>query len=443
MQRPRTAVVGSGMGGLCTALILKKNGFEPVVFEKSDHPGGSFWSYPQGDYQVDTGLHMLTRGTTGELPVLMKQFISPDIFKSNFAAQKCYRFYLGEKSDVIPQNLSQLLKFSLIQKQDRTAFLRMYLKFLRMGRSGTAKYPDTATYDFIRKYVRSDDMLAFLNALCWMSTGTNIKEGALVRFVDTLVRNKRLSPAYVLRNVLPSGHATEEDWYPLGGLKAVPGLFIGQGLDVKTGSEVKKIVVSRGKVQGVIIGKDFFEADLVVYDGKVRDLNKTIEGGYFEGPMPKEDEYRSITVWLGFSQKVADWQRESRIDIMRDLTSPNWGCFVSDFDPSLAPAGHQLFGMSAITHGSEKELLNSMHQSIEKFLPGFERYVDMKHIQSCRAEKTLQNAANSMWNLPQQKTNITGLYIVGTDTKGFGSGGTLCADSARRCWKFVQKDLSA
>ena len=64
----------------------------------------------------------------------------------------------------------------------------------------------------------------------------------------------------------------------------------------------------------------------------------------------------------------------------------------------------------------------------------------MKYVQVNRAEKTLQKAKNSMWNLPDQKTNIEGLYLVGTHTKAYGSGRTMCADSANRCWKYIQKD---
>src|SRR5262245_17659811 len=41
------AVIGAGISGIAAANILKKNGFEPVVFEKSDKLGGVWASaYP-------------------------------------------------------------------------------------------------------------------------------------------------------------------------------------------------------------------------------------------------------------------------------------------------------------------------------------------------------------------------------------------------------------
>jgi phytoene dehydrogenase-like protein len=43
----RIAVIGAGISGITAANVLKKNGFEPVVFEKSDQLGGvSAVAYP-------------------------------------------------------------------------------------------------------------------------------------------------------------------------------------------------------------------------------------------------------------------------------------------------------------------------------------------------------------------------------------------------------------
>ena len=430
------------MGGLCTGLILKKNGIDFVIYEKEDHPGGSFWTSIYKGYKIDTGLHMLTRGKTGELPVLMREFIDKDIFQKEFVSQKAYRFFLGDKNDVIPKNLSELLKFKLLNSSDRMKFLKMYLHFLRLGRSGTESYSDMTSYGYAKKFIGSDNMLYFLNALCWMSTGCNIKEGALERFVDTLVRDKEFSFDFIMKHIGKKGDATEGDWYPVGGLKRVPELFMDQGLDVKLNNEVEKIVVEDNKVKGVKISGKFYPSDIVIYDGMISNLSSLIEGGELDIKIPKQDDYEAITIWLGFDQKIASWDRESRIIIQNNLDSPHWGVFLTDFDPGLAPEGHQLFGMSAILHKDKEKLIEEMKESIEKLIPDYKDKVVFEHIQVDRAEKTLQKAENSMWNLPEQKTNIEGLYVVGTDTKAFGSGGTMCAGSARRCWNFIKKDYN-
>lgn len=441
----KPVIIGSGMGGLAIGLILKKNGFNPIIFEKDKEYGGSFRSEKKGRYTLDTGLHMLTRGKTGELPVLMKKYIDSNIFQKHFVLQKHYKFYIDGRGAPLPTNLSSLKKFPILNKQEQRAFLKMFIHFLRLGRAGTEKYPNITAYDYINKkgFVKSKKQLVLLNAFAWMSTGCSIKEGALERFVDTFVRDKRLTPQYILKHVHKKADATEGDWYPKGGLKMVPKYFVDEGLDVKTKNKVSKIYVKNNKVYAVKVGNKTIKTNMVIYDGLVKNLNKLIIGGKYTGKIPKTEEYEAITIWLGFKKKVANWDRESKVYCQNDLGSPHWGVFMSDFDPKLAPKGHQLFGMSAILHKDKKKLVKEMEKTVEKMIPGYKKYVDMKYIQVNRAEKTLQKAHNSMWNLPEQKTNIEGLYLVGTDTKAFGSGGTMCADSANRCWEFIQQDLNS
>ncbi len=383
---------------------------------------------------------MLTRGSTGELPVLMKKYIGKDVFQKNFVKQKEYRFYMGNKKDKIPSNLSEIMKFSLIPLKDRVSFARMMVHFLRMGRENSQF--DGTTYEYVRKYVKSDESLQFLNALSWMCNGCSIKEGSLSRFVDTFVRKKRFSLAYAAKCVSTKRNASEEDWYPKGGLITVPKLLLNQGLEVQTEKEVEKILVKDNKVQGVRVGGKFYRSYIVVYDGPVRHLDKMIEGGKLEVEKPKCEPYYALTLWFGFRKKVAEWNRVSRVKVMENMDSPHWCCFVSDFEPKLAPPGHQLLGVSSIFHKEKRKMVSEIRQTVEEFIPHYNDQADMEHIQVCMAEKTLQKSGNNTFSLPDQKTNIEGLYVVGTDTKGWGSGGTLCADSALRCWKRIKNDIN-
>jgi len=424
------------MGGLTTGLILKKHKIEPIIFEKQSHIGGSFHSYNVGKYQVDTGLHMLTRGTTGELPMLMKKYIDPEIFKKKFVEQKTYEVCLRNKHDYMPTNLSKIMKFKVISPKDRLSFTRMMIKFLRITREGTDF--DGSSYDYVKKYITSNDMLYFLNSLSWMCNGCSIKDGSLSRFLDTFIRQKKLSPSFVLKNLAKSKGA-EEDWYPICGLKEIPKMFVDEGLDVRTQHEVDEILIKDNTVVGVRVGNKTYETNMVIYGGLVRDL-KRLTKNKLNIPIPKEEEYKAITIWIGLNKKVYDWKGISKIKVMQSMDAPHWGLFITDFDSSVAPEGHQLFGMSTILHKDTETMVKEMKRTIEEFLPDYKNYLDMEHVQVIRAEKTLQKHGNDMFKLPDQKTNIKGLYVVGTDTQGWGSGGTLCADSANRCWKHIQND---
>ena len=50
-------VIGSGIGGLATAVILAKQGKRVLVLEQHDIAGGNLHTFQEAGYEFDTGLH--------------------------------------------------------------------------------------------------------------------------------------------------------------------------------------------------------------------------------------------------------------------------------------------------------------------------------------------------------------------------------------------------
>ena len=123
----KAVVVGSGLSGLCTALGLATMGIKADVFEKKSITGGSYTSYKWGGYQVDTGLHLLTRGRSGELPMFLRNYIQKDIFEKYFSTQNNYRFVYDEVTAPLPGNLKELFGFRIMTWKGRLNFLKMIL----------------------------------------------------------------------------------------------------------------------------------------------------------------------------------------------------------------------------------------------------------------------------------------------------------------------------
>jgi len=435
----KSIVIGAGMSGLCIGLILKKEGFEPVIYEKNKYAGGSFNSYRLKGYQIDTGLHFLTRAESGELPQLMRKYLGEDVFDSGFTSHKTYNFTFRGVSNPLPEGLGSLLKTNLFTRKGKLGFIRMFFDFLSLGRDGTESYKGYSPYDYIEKYVPDEKSFYFLNALCWMCSGSSLKDASLFRFVDGVIGGK------TMKDFLPSPGKKKypPDYYPVGGLKALPELFVRKGgLDVRADSNVERIYVKDGKVTGVLVGGKRIPADIVVYGGLVSELPGLVDGLSKEEIRKFKDikEYKAITLWVGFREKVADWKGESLVKVQENLGSPHWAVFLTDLNPDFAPKGHQLLGMSAILHKDKDEMVREMEQTLEEMLPGCSDKIDLKYVQVMRAEKALQDKSHPMWDLPDHRTSIRGLYLVGTDTKGYGNGGTLCADSARRCFERIRED---
>lgn len=68
----RVLIIGSGLGGLSTAIILAKLGFDVTVLEKNRKPGGLLRSYTRDGIECEVGVHYL--GSLGKGQVLRKFF---------------------------------------------------------------------------------------------------------------------------------------------------------------------------------------------------------------------------------------------------------------------------------------------------------------------------------------------------------------------------------
>jgi phytoene desaturase len=59
-MRKRVAIIGSGLGGLSSALLLSKKGFDVKVFEANSKPGGKANSLRLNNFRFDTGPSLIT-----------------------------------------------------------------------------------------------------------------------------------------------------------------------------------------------------------------------------------------------------------------------------------------------------------------------------------------------------------------------------------------------
>src|SRR5687767_2992028 len=64
MNKYDAVIIGSGLGGLCTAYILAKHGMKVCVLEKNRQIGGSMQIYSRDKTIFETGVHYI--GGLGE-----------------------------------------------------------------------------------------------------------------------------------------------------------------------------------------------------------------------------------------------------------------------------------------------------------------------------------------------------------------------------------------
>jgi len=54
-MKKKVIIVGTGLGGLCSGLLLQSKGYEVQFIEKNDRPGGRLNRFEQEGFTFDTG----------------------------------------------------------------------------------------------------------------------------------------------------------------------------------------------------------------------------------------------------------------------------------------------------------------------------------------------------------------------------------------------------
>ena len=73
MSRKKVAILGGGIAGLSVAYFLKKEGFEPVLYEKRAEVGGRFATLEYEGVYINKGAMMFAPKLNPHFAALIKQ----------------------------------------------------------------------------------------------------------------------------------------------------------------------------------------------------------------------------------------------------------------------------------------------------------------------------------------------------------------------------------
>lgn len=367
-------IVGGGIGGLCTAARLLKNGYEVTIYEKEDRVGGRAHRIEKDGYTFDTGptLLMMTDVLYDTFAYCGKNF---DDYITLLQLEPNYRVAFGDKSKIIvssnlPKFQAELAKFD---KKAPEQFLRFFSDIAEMYRISRADFIDK-NFNYITDFlnVRSGTQLLRKRGL-----------SKLYPFVSRYFDDERLRQLFSFQSMYLGVSPYEAPaiysivsymetglgiWYPKGGMYslslALQKLVKDLGGKIVLNSPVKQICIKDKCADGVELESGRIKnADIVIANADLIYAYKNLIPAEARKKMPNTrlDGYKQASSALLFYWGVDDECKDMlhhNVYLCKDFKSnldeilkqkklpkdPSFYTYIpTKTDPSLAPKGKQVF----------------------------------------------------------------------------------------------------
>jgi len=473
-------VVGGGISGLLSALALGKHGKRVLLLEKGRHFGGNCNSYRVDGFQVDTGPHAITNLQKGPLRVLMDKYFD---YIPNFVDYG--RYYVRTSGGIkpIPSNLREFATFDPLPRMDRLMLSQAMTKALTLATFGTDMSKESI-YSWLPRNL-SEDTYSFVDTISYFLSGKSMKETSVYRVLygSSFVRDSMMYEAREptiptlpatpnqlteqltnipyqlagqltnipyqlagqLTNIttlsrLVTNRNTHVQAYPAGGLKTLTNSVLYSLPDnvvIRTDTCVKRILVDDEGACGISTDDTSYSAKTIVYSGFAKDLPLMIDDlpADYRCDLKMIDQSKSLCIWLGLSQKLKEfdymgsevWYKEKAY----------WAMPISNYSRTIAPAGKQLVGFMFVVEGSVKSETARAWDTIHNVFPGIDRFIEMTHNQVTIPEKASVTVDGY---IPDVRTPVANLYLVGTDAAAESMGITRAAYSVVDLLKCMSED---
>ena len=498
-ESPRAVVIGSGIGGSVTAMLLAHAGIPTTLVEKNRRVGGSCSGYDKQGFHVDIGTHMFCRGSKGPLGEALRRVGregSIDFRRTHHIAELRFPMRDGGRNVEngvarvsVPADLARMPKFVFdlasalhLSARDALKAAHLFARILTMSEDEARSLDGITLEDFVTPYCEHAGVLGvfgFLLGLYFILPYWQVSAGEAITSFQKMARDNSLS-------------------YPKGGAIAIPQAYVRiakeRGCEVRIGTGVRRVRVEGSgdekRVRGVELEDGtWLPASIVVSTSSARTtVTKLVGSEHF--PESYVDRVKKIVGSMIAVQAKIGLKRPlvsagcivggvgDGVDLLNVSTSDMKEMFAAvtrgevppivpfycpvptNFDASLAPPGHQLLTVCAVAPTSDIALSDApaaweeaMLRALEKVVPGLREnalFVDRFSVEFI--EKWIGKEfgpAVSTAQTPDQVgakrlptyAPLRGLYLAGCCAGGRGVGTELAAASAMECTDRILADL--
>jgi phytoene desaturase len=269
-------IVGGGVGGMVTALLLRKKGCRVSLYEKNSELGGRLAYHRRGDLRIDQGptivlLPEMLLSILEECGIERQRLalvLSDPLAVIHFADGTSLRKY----HDPV-QQVAEIERFS---PGEGANFVRYMDDLGNMFRQSKPLFLD-------RIFLQKRSLLSWRNLLgLWRAKA----HWSVHKLASQYFRDERLRQAFSLQTLYIGGAPAQSPglyslipyaeqafgiWYLRGGYASLAALMAAElqaaGVDVHTDAEVEQLWLERNHCRGVIVRGERTAHDAVVYNG--------------------------------------------------------------------------------------------------------------------------------------------------------------------------------
>jgi prolycopene isomerase len=488
--RPHAIVIGAGIGGTALSVLLAYAGLRVTLLEKNRYLGGACAGYEKQGFQIDFGAHLFSRGARGPLGQVIERVGRPNEIEFR---------HIPEPVELRWPDANQQAGYASVRPAEQFDLMQAMVMIQEMGLS-RAEVDDVMRMLALSEPGAADDVenawlyrsvtefIAHHTGHPRLSSLITILLGALIHLPpEDMSAGEAI---YCLRRMVMDNSIS----YPRGGAKAVPLTYCRiaeeHGAQIRTGTAVRRILIADGRAHGVELADGTpLDADLVISTSSVRTTAlhlcdpADLPPSYVDAAKAVRGSLSGVLVKIALDTKLvqsgllfgvfSDTQdmlhakdnlgaalyrdvTAGKIPDVRSLFCP----IPTNYDPDLAPPGHQLLTARAVAPTTDIDLADSpaaweesLLRTVRRIVPGLDEhtlFVDrttvrwMEHWIGKDTGPTV-STGQTPWQIgehrPSVRTPVDGLYLAGDCAGGRGIGTELAADSAMECAERILTDL--
>ncbi|MHA1473963.1 MAG: phytoene desaturase family protein [Promethearchaeota archaeon] len=450
-------IIGSGLGGLSAGIMLTKQNPElkVLIIEQHTIPGGYVTGFYRKGYYFEPGAEGFSSMYEGSALRKILDEIGFQHEYINMDPLETYYFDDGKKIALYYDNkkfLSEIEKAYPEEKKGTEDFLIECDMILGKYMKGEVveEYKDSSFYDLLKKFVKNDNILYIFNLFClWFS--------------ESIKKMSATTGATMVASILKTGVV-----YPKGGManfsKKLADFFKSNGGTIIYGKKVTKILVEDQKAEGVLLGDGKeIKCDWVLSNADVKKTmleyidEKHLDSDYLKFIRELKQSHSGVMLFLGVDMDLSNHpshflisedidcidriEKEKfeiktlavRIPAIKDPSLKNDGKYslvafiFSPYDWNnmwkSGPGGKRTPEYRKL----KDDLINEMIEKIETIIPGLKEKIEVKLLATpltfdryVLVSEGAWFGPNSFSKLPESKTPIGNLFLVGASVEGSG-----------------------